>query len=211
MFTAETGIGVVVMVVFAAFWLAFMLWEDWGQAGKTARARASAKANGWEQDEMQNTITRNGAIIAYRLMTVGLFVVMLVDIIAFGKNVSEFAILWFVCMVFEGIYRTIATYRAAKDDEENPPSKSALAGDIVKRIRRFDMEVLALKMKNNIKELRKARGLRQEDMAKLLGVSRQTIVAMENDKYDPTLELAIKTARLLEQPVEEIFFLDESL
>ena len=70
------------------------------------------------------------------------------------------------------------------------------------------MEVLALKMKNNIKELRKARGLR-EDMAKLLGVSRQTIVAMENDKYDPTLELAIKTARLLEQPVEKIFFLDE--
>ena len=43
------------------------------------------------------------------------------------------------------------------------------------------MEVLALSMKNNIKELRKARGLRQEDMAKLLGVSRQTIVAMEND------------------------------
>ena len=134
MFTTETGIGVVIMVVFAAFWLAFMLWEDWGQAGKTARARASAKANGWEQDEMQNTITRNGVIIAYRLMTVGLFVVMLVDIIAFGKNVSEFAILWFVCMVFEGIYRTIATYRVAKDDEENPPSKSALAGDIVKRI-----------------------------------------------------------------------------
>ena len=54
------------------------------------------------------------------------------------------------------------------------------------------MEVLALKMKNNIKERRKARGLRQEDMAKLLGVSRQTIVAMENDKYDD-LELAIKT------------------
>ena len=71
------------------------------------------------------------------------------------------------------------------------------------------MEVLALKMRNNIKTLRKARGLRQEDMAKLLGVSRQTIVAMENDKYDPTLELAIKTARLLERPVEEIFFLDE--
>ncbi len=74
------------MVVFAAFWLAFMLWEDWGTGRKTARARASAKANGWEQDEMQNTITRNGAIIAYRLMTVGLFVVMLVDIIAFGKK-----------------------------------------------------------------------------------------------------------------------------
>ena len=65
------------------------------------------------------------------------------------------------------------------------------------------------RIKNKVKELRKARGLRQEDMAKLLGVSRQTIVAMENDKYDPTLELAIKTARLLERPVEEIFFLDE--
>ena len=65
-------------------------------------------------------------------------------------------------------------------------------------------------MKNNIKELRKARGLRQEDMAKLLGVSRQTIVAMENDKYDPTLELAIKTARLLGQPVEGIFFFEEA-
>ena len=49
MFTTENGIGVVVMVVFAVFWLAFMLWEDWGQAGKTARARASAKANGWAQ------------------------------------------------------------------------------------------------------------------------------------------------------------------
>ena len=42
----------------------------------------------------------------------------------------------------------------------------------------------------------------------LLGVSRQTIVAMENNKYDPTLELAMKVARLLEQPVESIFFLD---
>lgn len=64
-------------------------------------------------------------------------------------------------------------------------------------------------MQNNIKELRRARGLRQEDMAKLLGVSRQTVVAMENDKYDPTLELAIKVARLFGQPVESIFFLPE--
>lgn len=63
-------------------------------------------------------------------------------------------------------------------------------------------------MRNNIRELRRARGLRQEDLANLLGVSRQTIVAMENDKYDPTLELAMKVARLLEQPVEQIFFLD---
>ena len=46
-------------------------------------------------------------------------------------------------------------------------------------------------------------------MAHLLGVSRQTVVAMENNKYDPTLELAMKVARLLEQPVESIFFLEE--
>lgn len=134
MFTTETGIGMVVMVVFAAVWLAFLLWQDWGQAGKTARARASAKANGWEQDEMQNRISRSGAVIAYRLMTVGLFVVMMADVIAFGKNVSEFAVLWFVCMVFEGVYMTVATYRATKDDEENPPSKRALVGELAKRI-----------------------------------------------------------------------------
>lgn len=134
MFTTETGIGVVVMVVFAAFWLSFMLWEDWGQAGKTARARASAKANGWEQDEMQNTISRSGAVIAYRVMEVGLFVIMMVDILAFDKNVSEFAILWFVCMVFEGVYRNIVTYRAAQGDEEAPPSKGQLVKEIVKSV-----------------------------------------------------------------------------
>lgn len=64
-------------------------------------------------------------------------------------------------------------------------------------------------MRNNIKELRKARGLRQEDFAKLLGVSRQTVVAMENNKYDPTLALAMKVARLFERPVESIFTLEE--
>ena len=63
-------------------------------------------------------------------------------------------------------------------------------------------------MKNCIKELRRARGWRQEDLAQMLGVSRQTVVAMENNRYDPTLELAMKVARLLEQPVESIFFLD---
>ena len=64
-------------------------------------------------------------------------------------------------------------------------------------------------MRNNIKELRKARGLRQEDFARLLGVSRQTVVAMENNKYDPTLALAMRVARLLEHPLESIFFLEE--
>ncbi|WP_247954781.1 helix-turn-helix transcriptional regulator [Streptococcus oralis] len=62
-------------------------------------------------------------------------------------------------------------------------------------------------MKNNIKQLRKSEGLRQEDMARILGVSRQTIIAIENDKYNPTLELAMKIARLLRLHVEEIFIL----
>ena len=63
-------------------------------------------------------------------------------------------------------------------------------------------------MKNNIKQLRKQAGLRQEDMANQLGVTRQTIIAIENDKYNPTLELAVKIARLLNKNVEDIFFLD---
>ena len=61
-------------------------------------------------------------------------------------------------------------------------------------------------MKNCIKQLRKEAGLRQEDMANALGVSRQTIIAIENNKYNPTLELAMKIAKLLRRPVEEIFF-----
>ena len=51
-------------------------------------------------------------------------------------------------------------------------------------------------MKNNIKELRKDRKLRQEDLAEKLGVTRQTIIAIENNKYDPTLELAMKISEL---------------
>ena len=62
---------------------------------------------------------------------------------------------------------------------------------------------------NNIKQLRKSEGLRQEDMARILGVSRQTIIAIENDKYNPTLELAMKIARLLRLHVEEIFILED--
>jgi putative transcriptional regulator len=60
-------------------------------------------------------------------------------------------------------------------------------------------------MKNNIKELRKSRKLRQEDLAEILGVTRQTIIAIENNKYDPTLELAMKISELFEVTVNEIF------
>lgn len=65
-------------------------------------------------------------------------------------------------------------------------------------------------MENNIRQLRKAAGLRQEDLAQALGVTRQTINAIENNKYDPTLGLAMRLACLLNTPVEEIFHLPET-
>ena len=64
-------------------------------------------------------------------------------------------------------------------------------------------------MQNRIKQLRKQAGLRQEDLAQEMGVTRQTIIAIENNNYNPTLELAMKLARRLDLHVDEIFFLDE--
>lgn len=60
-------------------------------------------------------------------------------------------------------------------------------------------------MKNNIKFLRKQLGLRQEDVANTLNVTRQTINAIENNKYNPTLELAMKLAKLLDTTVDKLF------
>ena len=64
-------------------------------------------------------------------------------------------------------------------------------------------------MKNQIRELRKRLGLRQEDIAIQLGVTRQTINAIENNKYNPTLELAMKLAKLLNTQVENLFQLED--
>lgn len=66
-------------------------------------------------------------------------------------------------------------------------------------------------MKNRIRELRRAKGYRQEDLAAALGVSRQTIIAIENNKYDPTLGLAMKLARYLQTTVEELFLMEEGV
>lgn len=60
-------------------------------------------------------------------------------------------------------------------------------------------------MKNKIKELRKTLKISQDDLAKICGVTRQTISAIENEKYDPTLALAFKLARVLEASVDELF------
>ena len=64
-------------------------------------------------------------------------------------------------------------------------------------------------LKNRIKEFRKKKKLRQEDLAEKLSVTRQTIIAVENDKYNPSLELAMKMAKFLETTVEELFQLEE--
>ena len=66
-------------------------------------------------------------------------------------------------------------------------------------------------MTNRIKQLRKAKGYRQEDLAAALGVSRQTIIAMENNKYNPSLELAMRLARYLQTTVEDLFDLEDRL
>ena len=60
-------------------------------------------------------------------------------------------------------------------------------------------------MKNRIKELRKHKGLRQEDLAEILDVTRQTVIAIENNKYDPTLALAMKISEFFGVSVNEIF------
>ena len=65
-------------------------------------------------------------------------------------------------------------------------------------------------MQNKVKELRKSSGLRQEDLAKVLGVTRQTIIAIENCKYDPTLLLAMKISYFFNKSVNEIFWLEEN-
>lgn len=60
-------------------------------------------------------------------------------------------------------------------------------------------------MKNRVRELRTQKEWSQAELADELGVSRQTINAIETEKYDPSLPLALKIARLFKQPVEKIF------
>jgi putative transcriptional regulator len=60
-------------------------------------------------------------------------------------------------------------------------------------------------MNNCLRDLRKAKGWTQEDLAIELGVSRQTINALEAGRYDPSLPLAFGIARLFKQPIEEVF------
>lgn len=60
-------------------------------------------------------------------------------------------------------------------------------------------------MENNLRVLRAIKKISQEQLAKNLGVTRQTIHAVENNKYNPSLDLAFKMARFFEKTIEEIF------
>ena len=60
-------------------------------------------------------------------------------------------------------------------------------------------------MKNRLEALRREKGIRQEDLAQALGVSRQTVISLEKGKYNPSLALAFRLSRYFAMPIEEIF------
>ena len=64
-------------------------------------------------------------------------------------------------------------------------------------------------MKNKLEEIRKERGITQEDLAKILEVSRQTVGSLENGRYNPSIILAYKIARYFEMSIEDIFIYEE--
>ena len=64
-------------------------------------------------------------------------------------------------------------------------------------------------MKNRIEEIRKERGIRQEEFAKMMGVSRQTISSLETGRYNPSIFLAYKIAKFFGLSIEDIFIFDE--
>ena len=64
-------------------------------------------------------------------------------------------------------------------------------------------------MKNRLEEIRKDRGIRQEELALALGVSRQTIGSLENGRYNPSIILAFKIARHFGMQIEDIFIYEE--
>ena len=65
-------------------------------------------------------------------------------------------------------------------------------------------------MKNIVRNLRKQRELTQEQLGEIIGVSRQTINAIEKEKFDPSLPTAFKMSKLFEIPIEKFFFFERS-
>ena len=64
-------------------------------------------------------------------------------------------------------------------------------------------------MENRIEEIRKKKGIRQDEFAKLIGVSRQTISSLETGRYNPSIFLAYKIAKFFDLAIEDVFIFDE--
>ena len=64
-------------------------------------------------------------------------------------------------------------------------------------------------MKNRLEEIRKAKGITQEELANALEVSRQTVGSLENGRYNPSIILAFKIARFFDVAIEEVFIYEE--
>ena len=68
---------------------------------------------------------------------------------------------------------------------------------------------MSMALSTKLKEYREAKGLKQADLAELVGVRRETIVNLEKGKYNPSLKLAIDIAKVFHTTVEELFFFDD--
>lgn len=68
---------------------------------------------------------------------------------------------------------------------------------------------MSMALSTKLKEYRKAKGLKQADLAELVGVRRETIVNLEKGKYNPSLKLAMDIAKVFHTTVEELFFFDD--
>lgn len=66
-----------------------------------------------------------------------------------------------------------------------------------------------MKLVNNLKEIRQTNNLRQEDLAAMVGVTRQTIIAIEKEKFVPSVKLAMELAAAMNTPFEKIFWLEK--
>lgn len=86
---------------------------------------------------------------------------------------------------------------------------SPLYNELIKGKFAFHYKDRRILMKNRLEELRKERGIKQEELASALEVSRQTIGSLENGRYNPSILLAFRIARYFGKSIEEIFIYEE--
>ena len=97
----------------------------------------------------------------------------------------------------------IISYIITKEEK----SDSTILGYLAKWLSLMTM--VNMKLKNRLKELRARDGLNQTELAKLAGISRQTISLLERDEYTPSIIIALKISQIFHEPVESVFRLEE--